>query len=354
MPKVLVTAGNVFDPTFDGVCYAVKEVLGGVEAIHIFDTARSADQAEKNQRSSKIRSILGSVDITTSLVTDDDLQSVIPDRISRIIRNFGLDDIIVDLSNGQKITASILYAVSTISRISYIYALEFRTNITKDTKIWDLTYKADWDYIRIHPLKEILNITQSSYVELIYYRDRIDSIASAIQSRNHAFSVDVRDRLEHSLIDYFTVSTSDAGSPERLERCVNGLGKICEDIAIIWHEYCTKNGFLSTPASDFNARVKQIIKQWSEFRKQASDGKLDLSSEPIINVVIPTLVIDNQLETMRVYRNLASHSRRYYRYSKHDARLALDLTLLILERIATSGIIESYQGEAQVDTHNTV
>lgn len=344
MPKILITAGNLFDPTFDGVCYAVKTIFGCIEAVHIFDTQESSNHAELTQRNTRIRAALGDIDITSSLVTDETLQTTIPDRISRIIRSFGVDQIIVDLSNGQKITASILYAVSTISRIPYIYALEFRTKLTKETRISELTHRVDWEYIQIHPLKEILNITQSSYVELVYYRDRISSISSHIQSKNPALASDVRDRLEHSLVDYFTLSTSD-GSPERLERCINGLGKTCEDIAEIWHRYCYQNQLITSEASDFNSRVKQIMKQWNDYRRLASTGGLDISNEAVANSVIPTLVIDNLLESMRVYRNLASHGKRYYQYTKHDARLALDTTLLILERIASSDILQNKQGD---------
>lgn len=339
MTKILVTAGNVFAPTFDGVCYAVDKVIGGVEAIHIFDTLQSAKYAEENGRGSRIRNILGPVDITTSLVDADNLQKVVPNRLSRLIRDFGVEEIIVDLSNGQKITASVLYAVSTISRIDQIYALEFHVRLTPDTKLCDLTYGEDWDYTQIHPLKEILNITRSSYVELIYYRDRIESITSALQTKNRQFAVDARDRLEHSLVDYFTLSVSDAHSPERLERCVNGLGKICEDTASVWYEYCHREGLITTQATNFNSQVKQIIKRWNEYRKEAAAGNLEVTDKAVTEAVIPTLAVDTQLETMRIYRNLASHSKRYYRYSKHDARFALDSTLLILERIAGSNII---------------
>ena len=337
--KILVTAGNIFTPTFDSVCHAVKKVADEIEAMHIFDTPQSAEHAEENGRSSRIRGILGPVDITTSLVNSDNLQRIVPNRLSRLIRDFGVDNIIVDLSNGQKITTSVLYAVSTISRIDQIYALEFHVRLTPDTQLSDLTYGEDWNYTRIHPLKEILNITQSSYVELIYYRDRIENIVSALEAKNLQFAVDARDRLEHSLVDYFTWSVSDAYSPERLERCVNGLGKICEDAASAWHQYCRREGLITTQANNFNAQVKQIISRWDKYRKEAADGNLDTTNENVVGAVVPTLAIDNQLETMRIYRNLASHSTRHYRYSKHDARLALDSTLLVLERLADSIII---------------
>jgi hypothetical protein len=53
-----------------------------------------------------------------------------------------------------------------------------------------------------------------------------------------------------------------------------------------------------------------------------------------------SIITDTHLEAMRVYRNIASHSPRHYLYSKHDARLALDLTLMILERLAQSDILD--------------
>lgn len=345
MPNVLVTAGNVFDPTFDGVCFAVKMVLGGVDAIHIFDTAESATQAESGQRNARIRNILGDIDITTTLINDQNLQKAIPDRLSRLIREYGANEIIVDLSNGQKVTVAVLYAVSTISRIPNIYALEFYTRVTKETRIADLTYPENWQYVQIQPLREILNITQSSYVELIYYRDRIETISELLLKKNRHFAVDVKDKLEHSLIDYFAVSAIHQNSPERLERCVNGLGKICEDVARLWHDFCYKHKLFDKAADNFASRSKQLLSRWDKFRGDAASGKVDYAESLWSAAIVPTLVTDTHLEAMRVYRNLASHSLRHYHYSKHDARLALDLTLMILERLAASTIVDEQPTE---------
>lgn len=343
MSKILVTSGNINSKTFEGVCYAVQTVVGKIDAMYIFDTEQSAIQAENTQRNIKTREILGDIDVMTSITTDATLQTVIPDRMARLIKNYGVNNIVVDLSNGQKITAGVLYAVSTISRIPNIYALEITPSTPRNVKLQDLIYPQDWDYVQIQPLKEILNITQSSYVELIYYRDRIESIVSLIKPQNQTFSIDTNDRLEHSLVDYFASSIIENAS-ERLERCVNGLGKICEDVAKIWHESCSNSGIITTQASDFNARVKQIVKQWGGYRKAASIGQLDHSDPTIAKIVLPTLAIDTLLETMIVYRNLASHSQRHYQYTKADARLALDTTLLILERIAKSDMITTWNG----------
>jgi len=335
---VLITAGNVVETTFFGVCYAVREVLGNsIDAIHIFDTPLSAAQAEESRRTVRIREMLGDVEIRTRIVTDQSVQMVIPDNLSRLLREFGRDKLIVDLSNGQKLTTSVLYAVATISRLPNIFVLEFAQRPTQDTHIEQLARPSDWDYVRIEPLREILSITHSSHIDLIYYRDRIDEIMSSIQTRNPTFSDEIKDRLDLSLIDYFTTSSVD-NNQERLERCINGLGKVCEDVAIQWHRYCCKEQIIATTAHDFNSRVQQIMKRWGDYRKQAASGKLDTSNSVVRDAVIPTLSVDTQLGTMQVYRNMASHSSRYYQLSRADARVAFGLTLLILERVSESAI----------------
>ena len=155
----------------------------------------------------------------------------------------------------------------------------------------------------------------------------------------------MRDKLEHSLIDYFAVSTTSHSSPERLERCVNGLGKICEEIAQIWHEYCQKKGLVKGGDTKFATRASQISSAWEKYRGDAVSGKLDSKNSAVANGVLPTLVTDTHLAAMRVYRNLASHGTRFYEYSKQDARLALDLTLMILERMSQSEIIGFSESE---------
>jgi len=337
MPKILVVAGNTYAPTFFGACYAVKTKVGTVEVVHIFDSEESERDAEKQQRSIEVRRLLGPVDINSSIVSHDTLQTVVPNRIAQMIRNFGVDEIVVDLSNGQKITASILYAVSTISRISHIYTLEFKTKVTPDIRVWELPSDG-WDYVRIDPLKEILNITQSSYVELVYYRDRIEHIIGMIQPKNSTFAVDIKDRLEQSLVDYFAFASVGDGSVDRLERCINGLGKICEEISEHWYRYLRSRGIITSDATDFSSRARKIMSTYDEYRSKAS--KSAFAPDPNIpDAVLQTLANDPLLVAMLVYRNLASHNRRLYRFSREDARLALDLTMLILERIAGTDII---------------
>lgn len=59
MTKVLIVAGNVFEPTFLGACYAAQDVVGGIESVYIFDTKQSAKDAEDQKRSTKLRDLIG-------------------------------------------------------------------------------------------------------------------------------------------------------------------------------------------------------------------------------------------------------------------------------------------------------
>lgn len=343
--KIFVTCGNTHDETFENVCHAVNLTIGKIEIIHIFDTEASAAKAETTGRTTKIRKIFGNIDVRTSQVNEDTIQKTIPEKMSIILREFGRDKILVDLSNGQKITSSVLYAVATISRIENIYVLESRVDWRKlppETRLPDLKYKEEWDYISIQPLKEILNISQSSFVELIYYRDKINDVTAQIRIKNELFGNDTKNRLDHSLIDYFTSATLENESEsERLERCISGLGKICEEVSMFWHNHCRQTGKIRTLASDFNGRVKQIIKHWDEFRRQLSNRNLLADDSLVKETVVPTLTADIMLDCIRIYRNLASHPGNPYKFSRNDARFVLDSTLLILERISNSNILNN-------------
>ncbi|MCB0069890.1 MAG: hypothetical protein KDE20_00470 [Caldilineaceae bacterium] len=339
MGNLLVLAGNVFEPTFLGACYAAQEAVGNVDSIYIFDTKQSAEKGEEQMRTQKVRELIGDVEVASVLVNDNTLQTVIPNKLAELIRSRGLKNIIVDLSNGQKITVSILYAVSTISRIPHIYVLDFISRPSPETRIWDQERFKDWDYLLVNPLQEIMNITQSSFVELIYYRDRIEQITDGINTVDESLARDVQYRLEHSLLDYFAAVATEDVDVERIERCVNGLGKICEDVTGTWYAYCERNGLVQGGAHKFNAQIQQIMKYWNQCRAKAAEGKLDITETTTAEAVLPTLVSDTMLETMRIYRNMASHSKNHYQYRREDARLAMDMTLLILERLAGSKIL---------------
>lgn len=338
--QVLVTAGNVVEETFKGVCYAVKTLLGGAYRIEIFDTLASSKFADDSKRQSLILEILGTRHINITLINDANAQQVIPETMSQLIREYGPENVIVDLSNGQKITTSILYAASTISRITNIFALEFKNRPPKNIDIADLQHPEDWDYIKVNPLEGLTKITQSSYIELIYYRDRIEQLVTSLKGKNPTLADKIASYLQNALVSYFYISSIEITMQHHIENCISALGKVCEEIAFVWHHFCQKEKIITTQADSFNSRIKQIVSRWNEYRNNAAKQALDTSDKVIKDSIIPTLAVDTTLEIMHVFRNFASHHGQYYVFDRHDARLALDATLLMIERLLITSILD--------------
>lgn len=346
MPKALITAGNIFTATFENVCHATNLTFGSVNVVHIFDTIQSEEKALETGRSKIIREIFGDdTDIRTSLVEENNLQSIIPTRVSGLIDEFGTDSLIVDLSNGQKVTASVLYAVATISRIQYICALEMKVNLRSlpaETRLPDLEQGRDWEYTRIEPLKEVRYIARSSQLELVYYRDRIARACRIIQPKAEYYARDLQISLENSLLDYFTAAAiENIPDSERLERCIGGLGKICEDISILIYARCLQENSSKFKEQDkFQGRVHALRNEWQRVRKSLATKKQDLEEPFFKDVIQPTLTSDALLQSIVVYRNLVMHPGSQYNMMPDDARLVLDTTLLLIEQIGKSSLLD--------------
>lgn len=344
-PTVLVTAGNLNTKSFRGICYAVREVMGPVDEIYIFDSPESAKQSGSVDRSGLIREIFGSIKITTSDVTDKDIQTIIPDRLSALIQEYGVKNIIVDLTNGQKITASVLYAIATISRIPNICVLESKVRLGPESDLSMMRYPDEWDYVLVEPLQGIKNISRSSFVELVYYRDRIDEVVKGIIGQNYDFSTQAKGQLQHALIEYFSFTGQNSHEEVALAQCVQSLGKICEEAIKYWYQKCINLDLLVMDADSKEARetyrmLQQISKAWTTYRSQAKDFRFKRKSLKNGNLILPNLITDQMLEIMRHLRNYASHPNSPYAIAKHDARMCLDITLLILEKLGEGKVFE--------------
>lgn len=339
MNKALITAGAIKENSFKGVCYAVSQLEPDIKIIHIIDTEASAMEADKYKRNQVTRKYFGNIEIRSSLINDHDMQQKIPALLSSLIRDFSIENIYVDLSNGQKILTGVLYAVATISQIPNIYAMELRPGLDLTKSIEDFNKNEDWNYVSIKPLSEIKNISQSSQIELIYYRDNIREVIEMLDKIDPRFSLDSRYRLENSLTDYFSalVMSDDEKKIDLLERCVNGLGKICEDIAFRIFDVFQKNNLISEGiANSNNFVIDKIFSALDNARKSHGD-KIQEHSESIF----PLLALGNQLRIMQIYRNFSAHHDRRYIFCQRDARLALDITLLMLDRIANNLMFQS-------------
>jgi hypothetical protein len=337
--RVLVSAGNTNLNTFRGVCYAARQTLGDFLAIHIFDTPASDQAAQQAGRSQSIREFFAAADIRQSLIDEADMQIKIPDRITDLVREFGRDQVYVDLTNGQKLTASVLYAVATIARISNVYVLTSSVRLTPESDITRLNTPQDWQYTRVEPVQGVTNISQSSYVELIYYRDRIEEVSTPLLEADQPFGATTRNALMQSLVAYFSAPAGEANRGKALESCIMGLGRLCEDVTRIWFSVCREKGLIPSQAARFGKQVELIARVWEAYRLRLKDDREDRRSldSPAASLFYAAPCADQMVAVMRVYRNIAAHPGPC-QLKKEDARLCLDLTLQLLDTLSRGGL----------------
>lgn len=340
---ILIIPGNTNTLIFEVVCRVVQSLWPDtVGFVHVFDSHESAELAMGEKRDAFLREIFGSqLEIRTSLVDEMDLQLQIPEKISQILGSFPATRVLVDLTNGQKFVASVLYATASISRISRIYSLLPKTDFRKLEleRLKQLKEGTDYEYIPLKPLVDIQGIARSSFLELVYYRDEIEDVARQLELQDEDFAHDVRRTLMHALSDYFSgASDPDAQTAaEKYGVCMASLGKMCEELAEKLYTYLVNfRGAQTLTRPDFNGYVDQVGKILSRIRKTRPPQELDPGDEKLKRLVVG----DGLLEMIRIYRNLAAHPKTHvYRVDRYDAKLNLDASLLLLKRLSETSVL---------------
>jgi hypothetical protein len=340
---ILITAGNIRMLTFEIVCRAVQAYWpDGVGFVHVFDTQESFDLAEEKKRDLLLREIFGpQLEIRSSLVDEDNLQTQIPNKMSQILETFSIDQILVDLTNGQKFVISVLYATASISRIKRIYSLLPKVDFSKldHSQLKNLQAGEDYEYIRLEPLLDIQNVARSSFLELVYYRDEIEAVVRALEKQDRDFADDARRVLMHGLSDYFSAAGDQNvdTATEKYTTCVASLGKLCEELAERLYAYFHEVGKArELPRPGFNAYVREIGKTLEKVRNIRPPKSLDQVEERLKRIVIA----DGLLDMTKMYRNLSSHPKRLlYSSDRYDAKLNLDATLLFLRRLSETDVL---------------
>jgi hypothetical protein len=340
---ILITPGNTNMTTFEVVCRAVREIWPDtIGYVYVLDSQQSAAQAVEEKRDVLLRSIFGAdLEISTAPVNESNLQSQIPNKLSRILRDFSSQQIVVDLTNGQKFTASVLYATASISQIKRIYSLlpkiDFRS--VGRSQLASLQLGVDYEYIHLEPLLDIQNVARSSFLELIYYRDEIESVTEALQRQDESFANDTRRALLHSLSNYFVDTERERADvvAEKYNACVGSLGRLCEGTAERIYTYLVHVRAVSELQHlDFNAYVEKISAVLNAVRKIRPPQ----SFNPIQEGLKPLASADGLLKMAHIYRNIADHPKAYlYAPDRDDVKLNLDATLLLLLRLSQTNVL---------------
>ena len=330
--SVLVTLGNINLGTFENVCHAANTLYANdIGILLVFDTAKSVAEGLEGERNQRVRQILADIEIRNVIVRDAELQITIPLVLAKLLGEVGTRDIIIDLTNGQKAGTSVLYAVASISRIERIHSLQIKDRRNIGKSLPDLKYQEEWDYIRLEPLKEIEAIAQHSYLELLYYQEEIRTAEEAIQAYSREFAQHAVRLLTQALEDYFRGQTDKA----RYDRSVATVGILCEDIAKILYQYCKQSKKTQADVSDFAGYVNQI----RTIIKRLRSRKVDWEKEGHFGQqMLRILPIDLLLGVTAALRNFSAHPTAY-ECRKEEARLMLDMALLMLKRLGETDVL---------------
>ena len=331
--SVLVTLGNTNLGTFHNVCQAVQAVYPGeeLEVLLVFDTPQSVAEKYESDRNRLVRQISANAEVRNRVVQPDEMQTVIPLSLARLLGEFDRQDIIIDLTNGQKAHTGVLYAVASISKIERIHSLQIKDPSNLGTPISDLEYLDDWDYVTLESLKEIDAVARQSFLELLYYQEEIWAARSVLCEYSQDFAQDAYRLVIQALEDYFRGGTDEA----RYERSTATLGILCEDVAKTLYVYCKQSKQTEKEVTDFAGYVNQIGSILDRLRSRSTNLQQEGHFGKQFMRLLP---IDLLLRVAVVLRNQAAHPTTY-KCRREEARLMLDVTLLMLKRIGETDVL---------------
>jgi len=330
---VLVTLGNTNLGTFQNVCRAVRAIYPDedLDALVVFDTPQSVADKLESERNQGVRDIFPEAEVRSRVVRDAQMQTIIPLTLARLLGEVGPHDIIIDITNGQKAQTGVLYAVASISKIERIHSLQImdRSNLGKSLSL--LAHPDEWDYVTLEPLKEIDTVARQSFLELLYYQEEIKATCELLGQQSQDFAQDARRLVTQALEDYFRGAATEA----RYGRSVATLGILSEDIARTLYRYCRLSKQTQANVSNFAGYVNQV----GMILERLRSPKVDWQQEGHFGQqFVHLLPVDKLLSTANILRNQAAHPT-VYQCRKEEARLMLEITLLMLKRLGETDVL---------------
>lgn len=236
---------------------------------------------------------------------------------SQIFRTFSNDDEkIVDLSNGQKITAPFLYMAANLCKSDHICCLVLKT-LPKE----QMVAGKDYDYIRVKKMDSIEKLAKISHFDLIYYNDELLKLFSGeeypgnlLQKIYTGFQSGIKQFFSDS--DYRSVVANvTIGNEEIINTFIEFLQT---DGAC--REFCLHNGINFGRRGDPVGKLTFFSRQC--LIKNAEGNVLKLATLP------------NLIASLREYRNISAHYvRSNFELTEDQGRIVINLSLEVLKRI---------------------
>lgn len=237
----------------------------------------------------------------------------------QIIQIFSNDERkIVDLSNGQKTTAAMLYMAASLCNIEDIYYLNL---LVKPTELSDdPVLNKEYTYIKMDKFKGTDNLAHISYFDLVYYKDEVNAIFDVNDgiNENSLYNIAKKGLLEgitaffQSKNDYRTIIYNVTSHNERL------IGLLLEYLRNdkVAKMYSAEAGVNLNKSGDPVGILQYFFNNFSKDYKKVPAS------------LIPVSTVPSFLSTTRVFRNYASHnSQNMHTFTLDEARIIINIQL---------------------------
>lgn len=256
----------------------------------------------------------------------------IPKVIMDGVKEVGKDNIIIDLTCGKKDITGSLYMTASIGQISNMIYVE----VPRVGGVFPVFNKNDYESMiskfnltRYESLDEIEKIASLNGMDFIYYKKNIQEIRQSINSfKVESFCA----QLEHVAEEYFSANE------DNYRNAIRTLGLINEDVvnsvAIELYDRYESLGLKKyNPKRSINTIAElEVIYQKKETPKEVRE---------LLDPFFSKLSTPYELfETIRIYRNRASHYLEY-KYKREEVKLLIDMIMLIFNGLIESGIAKA-------------
>ena len=313
---ILYTVGNINLNTVELVAKAIRESEPDVtiNKVVIFDSKES--EKLQNTQIEIYRKYFGDVTREGILLKDDG--SIDSTKLFEVFSNG--EEKIVDLSNGQKSTSSLLYLAASLCQIERIYYLMLKT-APKETMISG----QDYNYIKMRKVDCVNKLAKISHFDLIYYNNELQQLFSDSERLQQGPLKKIYDGLMSGIKEFFSgtdyrsvVANVTIGN----ETIINSFLAFLQTDEEC-RQYCQANGITVEKQRDPVGILTYFSKQY------VKNGK---NKDLLALTTVPGL-----MSSLREYRNISAHySENDFELTEDQGRIVINLSIEVIKRIHTN------------------
>lgn len=224
------------------------------------------------------------------------------------------DEKVVDLTNGQKTTATLLYVISILIKLQNIYYLYLKVspNVLEDKSV----YGRDYEYIKLPNINKNHILREIGCYDLIYYIGELDSV---FELEEDGFFKRTKKDLKTGIMEYF----KDKFNRSSISNAATFYEMICASLISLLKEYKPAIFICNKYNVEFGKRDPIGVITYF-FKNYIKENLNDETLEPLVTLA-------PLLSAVRGYRNLSAHSANLsHEFQLHESRIVLNMSIEIL------------------------